>query len=197
MSYYYCYTIGIMDKEDKIKPFGPYDANGNLKYIIEKSRSFASDLHEDFYKVKEEQVTDELRKQFSYKEWDGKEKLEVKYLPIENLTTKSYLKKGYFLIDDVQAWEQGGDDSLFCNMITPEVYAEKMRNELTFGKNQPKKDEYDNKYTDPNASDYMYYAAIDYNSKEYEAEQLRNVAVILENYDMPEGSKLVALEVEG
>lgn len=197
MSYYYCYTIGIMDKEDKIKPFGPYDANGNLKYIIEKSCSFASDLHEDFYKVKEEQITDELRKQFSYKEWDGKEKLEVKYLPIENLTTKSYLKKGYFLIDDVQAWEQGGDDSLFCNMITPEVYAEKMRNELTFGKNQPKKDEYGNKYTEPNASDYMYYVAIDYNSKEYEAEQLRNAAVILENYDIPEGSKLVALEVEG
>lgn len=197
MSYYYCYTIGIMDKEDKIKPFGPYDANGNLKYVIEKSCSFASDLHEDFYKVKEEQVTDELRKQFSYKEWDGKEKLEVKYLLIENLTTKSYLKKGYFLIDDIQAWEQGGDDSLFCSMITPEVYAEKMRNELTFGKNQPKKDEYGNKYTEPNASDYMYYAAIDYNSKEYEAEQIRNVAAILENYDMPEGSKLVALEVEG
>lgn len=197
MSYYYCYTIGIMDKEDKIKPFGPYDANGNLKYVIEKSRSFASDLHEDFYEVKKEQITDELRKQFSYKEWDGKEIFEVKYLPIENLTTKSYLKKGYFLIDDVQAWEQGGDDSLFCNMITPEVYAEKMRNELTFGKNQPKEDEYGNKYTEPNASDYMYYAVIDYNSKEYEAEQIRNVAVILENYNMPEGSKLVALEVEG
>ena len=197
MSYYYCYTIGIMDKEDKIKPFGPYDANGNLKYIIEKSRSFASDLHEDFYEVKKEQITEELRKQFSYKEWDGKEKLEVKYLPIENLTTKSYLKKGYFLIDDVQAWEQGGDDSLFCGMITPEVYAEKMRNELTFGKNQPKEDEYGNKYTESNASDYMYYAAIDYNSKEYEAEQLHNAAAILESYDMPEGSKLVALEVEG
>ena len=197
MSYYYCYTIGIMDKEDKIKPFGPYDANGNLKYVIEKSRNFASDLHEDFYEIKEEQITDELRKQFSYKEWDGKEIFKVKYLPIENLTIKSYLKKGYFLIDDVQVWEQGGDDSLFCNMITPEVYAEKMRNELTFGKNQPREDEYGNKYTEPNASDYMYYAAIDYNSKEYEVEQLRNVAAILADYDMPEGSKLVALEVEG
>lgn len=197
MSYYYCYTIGIMDKEGKIKPFGPYDANGNLKYVIEKSRSFASDLHEDFYEVKKEQITDELYKQFSYKEWDGKEIFKVKYLPIENLTIKSYLKKGYFLIDDVQAWEQGGDDNLFCNMITPEVYTEKMRNELTFGKNQPKEDEYGNKYTEPNASDYMYYAAIDYNSKEYEAEQIRNVAAILENYNMPEGSKLVALEVEG
>ena len=138
MSYYYQYYIGY-EKDGKIYPYGPYTCEGKLKPVIERSRNFASDLHNSFYMVSDSQISDELRKEFEYEDWNGEKRIEVKYCPISNMPSLDYIKRGYFLIDDVQAWEQGGDDSLFDSMITPQVYAEKMRNEITFGKNQPKK----------------------------------------------------------
>ena len=49
ISWYYCYTLAIKSKKDnKIYPLGPFDNKGEWKYIIERSRSFASDLHERF-----------------------------------------------------------------------------------------------------------------------------------------------------
>lgn len=199
MSYYYNYTIGIMDKEGKIKPYGPYDANGNLRYVIERSRSFASDLHEDFLCVQENQITDELYKEFSYTDWDESKKINIKYLPVEDLPKGSYLIKGYFLIEDVQKYEENGNniDDLICNMITPTIYAEKLKKEYMFGKNEPEEDDEGYKYTEPNASDYMYYVVEDYYSKEYEASVIRNVADILNDYDLPIDCKLVVLETEG
>lgn len=199
MSYYYNYTIGIMDKEGKIKPYGPYDANGNLKYVIERSRSFASDLYKDFLYVQEGQITDELCKEFSYTDWNDQEKIEIKYLPIDKLPKGTYLIKGYFLIEDIQRYEEDqiDVDDLICNMITPIIYAEKLKKEYMFGKNEPKEDDEGYKYTEPNASDYMYYVVEDYHSKEYEAEIIRNVADILDEYNLPVGCELVVLETEG
>ena len=200
MSYYYQYYIGYEDLNSGIiYPYGPYNCNGELKPIIERSRSFASDLHNDFIYVPDACISAELRKEFEYENYLGVKQIDVKYLNFEDLTNEDYIKKGYFLIDDVQAWEQGGDDSLFCSMITPQIYAEKMRNELTFGKNQPKKDEDGEEYTEPNASDYMYYAACDCTSKEYEAFLIREVVNMLYDYDFfHEGNKrIVILETEG
>ena len=200
MSYYYQYYIGYQDlNSGVVYPYGPYNCKGKLKPIIEKSRSFASDLHNDFIYVPDACISPELRKEFEYENYLGVKQVDVKCLNFEDLTNEDYIKKGYFLIDDVQAWEQGKDDSLFCNMITPQIYAEKMRNELTFGKNQPKKDEDGEEYTEPNASDYMYYAACDCTSKEYEAFLIREAVNMLYDYDFfHEGNKrIVILETEG
>lgn len=199
MSYQYNYTIGIMDKNGKIKPYGPYDINGKLKYIIERSRSIASDLYEDFICIQENQITEELRKEFSYTDWNGEEKIEIKYLPIDKLPKGTYLIKGYFLIEDIQQYEEDqiDTDDLICNMITPTIYAEKLKKEYMFGRNDPIEDEEGYKYTEPNASDYMYYVVEDYHSKEYEANVIRDIAIILSDYNLPEDCELVALETEG
>lgn len=198
MSYYYSYYIGLENKKSNlIIPFGIYDYLGNLKPVIKKSKSCASDLHEYFYEIPSEKITYELEKEFEYTDWQGNKQLNIKYLRLEELPCGDYIMRGYFLIDDVQAWEQGGDDSLFYHKISPEIYSEKMRNELTFGKNQPKKDDEGLEYTESNASDYMYYAVPNYNSKEYEAELIRQVVEMMCDYDIEEKYNIVILETEG
>lgn len=197
MSYYYSYFLGYM-KDNKIYPYAPFDFRGKMKPIVEKSRSFASDLHSKFWVVGKDQITDELREQFEYTDWQGNKSTDVKYLCITDLPSDDYIKKGYFLIEDVQAWETEGDDGLFYHMLTPEVYAEKMRNEIIFGKNQPKKDIEGEEYTEPNASDYMYYAAPWYNSEAYEVHLLQEAAGVMYDYDFfSDDVKMVVLETEG
>ena len=198
MSYYYQYYIGY-EENGKIYPYGPFDCQGKIKPVIYKSRSFASNLYTNFWVVKENQITDELRNLFEYEDWNGDKKIEVKYLHIDELPSGDYIKKGYFLINDVQAWEQSGDDSLFCNTISSLMYAEKLKKEITFGKNQPKKDEYGEEYIEPNASDYMYYAVPQYDSEEYESWLLKEAVNMLYDYDFfkDDNKKIVILETEG
>lgn len=200
MSYYYNYYCGIIDKNGKIKPYGPYDANGKLHCILSRSRSFASNLYEDFCMVKEEQVTDELRKEFEYENYNGEQKCEVKYLPIKELPNGSYLKSGYFLVGDIKDWEAQPDvinfDG-FYNMISPAIYAEKLKTQFIFGENTTKVDEDGEIIGEPNASDYMFYCIPDYGSAEYEADVIRQTCYMLDEYELPEACKLVVLETEG
>ncbi len=191
MSYYYNYYIGYK-KDNKIYPFGPYDANGKFYSIISKSRSFASNLYEDFYRVKEEQISDELRKIFSYKNYKNEEVVEVKYLPVKDLPKGSFIKTGYFLIDEVERYEKTEETDEFSTPLTPQIYAAKLQNEVMLGKKKSN----DEECVEYNASDYMYYAYPDYNSKEYEAFILRNVAGNFD-FSIPEGAELVILEDEG
>lgn len=200
MSYYYQYYIGYEDIQTGIiYPYGPYTCQEKLKPVVEKSHSFASDLHDEFVPIPSGCVSTELRKEFEYEDWQGNKQFEVKYLKFEDLPNGDYIVKGYFPIDDVQAWEQIGDDDLFYHRITPQIYAAMMQKELTFGKNQPEKDEEGFEYTKPNASDYMYYAVPNYCSKEYEAFQLRETVNMLYDYDFfaDDNKKIVILETEG
>jgi len=197
MSYYYQYFIGY-EKNQKIYPYGPYDCNGKLKPVVEKSRSFASNLHDSFFTVINEQISEELRKEFEYEDYLGEKKVDIKYLPFCNLPNGEYIVKGYFLIEDIQAWKQGGDDSLFYNVIDAHTYNELMKKELVFGKNQPEKDDEGFEYTIPNASDYIYDAIPNYNSKEYEAELIRQVGLMLfDEYELSQKYNLVIIESEG
>lgn len=198
MSYYYQYYIGY-EENGKLYPYGPFDCQGKIKPVVCKSRSFASNLYTNFWVVKEEQITDELRNFFEYEDWNGNKKVEMKYLPLGEMPNGDYIKKGYFLIDDVQAWEQGGDDELFYHMITPLIYAEKLKKEVAFGKNQPQKDEDGIECIEPNASDYMYYAVPQYESEEYESWLIKEAANMLYDYDFfrDDNRKIVILETEG
>lgn len=195
MSYYYNYYIGCK-KDGKIYPWGPYTADGKLRPIICRSRSFASDLHDYFRYVSEEEMSDELREEFEYEDWNGIKRVEVKYISENELPNDDFIKRGYFLINDVKVKAYKGDfyDD-FDDPISPEIYAAKLQHELTFGKNQPKKDCEGNDYIEPNASDYMYYAYPDYRTKEYESHILRQTLEALRTYT--DDVEFIVLETEG
>jgi hypothetical protein len=133
---------------------------------------------------------------FTY--FDSSEVENLKYLPVCELPNESHLIKGYFPIEDIQNYELGNysAEDILCNMITPTIYAEKLKKEYMFGKNKYEEDIEGEKYKEPDASDYMYYVIEDYNSKEYEAELLRNVAYIFGD-NLSEGESLVVIETEG
>lgn len=203
MSWYYTYYVGF-EREGKIYPLGPYNVEGKLCSVISKSRSFASDLHNRFYDISKEMVSEEFKNEFlKYAEGDEEEELRdlslLSYLPISELPTGDYIKRGYFLIEEVEDYESDSDDAYMSPPISPTVYAKKMEKEFRFGPNKPEKDEYGNEYTEPNASDYTYYAYPDYNSEEYESEKIRNAAYRL--YDVynceKNGIRLVAILSQG
>ena len=198
MSYYYSYYIGYK-KDGKIYPWGLYNAKGKLEPVISRSRSFASSLYENFHLVREKQVSEELRKEFEYEDdWTETKQIDVKYLLEKELPTGSYIKTGYFLIKDVEAYKNNKYNfEGFFDVVSPEIYAAKLQHEMIFGKNQPKVDvEEGYEYTEPNASDYMYYAYPDYNTEEYESFILRQAIDALRDYSM-ENVEYVVLEIEG
>lgn len=198
MSYYYNYYIGYK-RDGKIYPWGPYTAEGRLEPVLSRSRSFASDLYNKFHVVSDKEISEELRKEFEYEDWTKTKRVDVKYLSEDDLPTGSYIKTGYFLIKDVEAYENDkyGDFEGFYDVISPEVYAAKLQHEMMFGKNQPKKDDEGYEYTEPNASDYMYYAYPDYNTKEYESFFLRQLIDALCDVFAGRDVEYVVLETEG
>lgn len=191
MSYYYNYYIGYR-KDGKFYPWGPYNANGELLPAVWKSRSFASDLHKSFCEITDDEVSDELRKEFEYEDWNGNKKVVVKYLAVKDLPKGDIINSGYFLIDDVRLYEKDHDRfDLFYDKLSPQIYAAKLENQIKFGPNQPQKD------NEHKASDYMFYAFPDYESAEYEAFMLRYYAETLRDCTMPDDVEWCILETEG
>lgn len=201
MATYYEYYIGYM-KDDKIYPLGMYDNKGNMKPVIDDSRSFASDLWELFDCVGDNQFSEELEKEFSYSVYGTDRVREyLRYLKVKDLPTKSYIKKGYFLISDIERFENNDpyDDisDLFYEHLSPVAYSAKVMNELKFGKPTPELDCEGEELPVYSAGDYAFYAYPDYHSKEYDAELLRTVASQFKSYrDEDKGRELVILEVE-
>lgn len=196
MSYYYNYYVGYQ-LNGKIYPWGPYDARNRLREVISKSSSFASDLHYRFRDVKEEEISNELREEFEYTDWNNEKKVDVKVLSLDGLPKGSLVKTGYFLIDEVKAYESDYYFDNFSDVLSPEVYAAKLQNELLLGKNQPKKDAEGNEYDEYNASDYMYYAYVDTKSEAYESYMIQAAIEMLRTYNLPDGAEFVVLETEG
>ncbi len=201
MSYYYTYYVGYKTADGRIYPFGPYDCFGKLRDVLSRSRSFASDIHKEFYCVKDEMISEELRKEFRYEGYDGEMHMtDMKYLPVSELPGGSCLKKGYYLASDVQSYlETGESEGLFYDHLAPEVFAAKMMNEAVTGAPKEKKDEEGYDITPHSASDYMYFAYPDYQSRKYEAEVMRLAADMLCDYssDLPKDAVPVILETEG
>ena len=204
MSYYYNYYIGYKTKENKIYPLGPYDAFGKMHSVFYRSRSFASDLHEDFRRVQDEQITEELAKEFAYEDWNGEKKVQqLKYLPSSELPSGNFIKRGYLLSDDINEYEKTGDSwDLFYDFMTPAVYLMRLQNELVFGSPVKKEKKDDEDWEDAGdekrpCSDYSYFAYVDLGSKEYEVHMLQLALQAYEFAKIPEGAEMVILEDEG
>lgn len=190
MSYYYDYYIGY-EKDGKIYPLGPYDSFGTLKPALSRSRSFASDLHKMFYRVRPEKKSKQLQEALGYLSSD--EEMEIKYLPISELPSESYIKSGYFLIKEVEDYLRTEDSTSFSQSMDSCIYAARQQNELLFsGRNDKIENEDGDTYR---CSDFMYFAFPDYFSKEYESFVLRSFLESLLTDKLVD--RYVILETEG
>lgn len=203
MSYYYNYFLGYKNKDDGLYyPLGPYDMNGNLHDVITESRSFDCGLHERFYIVPIDKYSEALKKEYSYIDYDGDTKYAtIRYLPVSELPTGSYLKKGYFLFNDIKLYEEYRnvmDLDVFYDWMPESLYVEKMKNEIIFGKPETQFDCEGNELPNHSCSEYAYYMYPDYSSEEYNAQLLRNVLSIYD-YGVKElnNAEVVILETEG
>ena len=200
MSYYFNYSLGYK-LNDKFYPLGPCDANGKFYSILEQSASFACHLHEDMLPIYKTQVTDELKKAFgSWTEsmFVDKPTTDMKYMLVKDLPAGDPVRKGYFLIEDVKRYEADGDTwDLFYDSLTPQVYAEKLKNEIMFGRGPAKFDSEGEEITEHSASEYMYYAFVDKTTDEYAAFVLRRFVDVYEFDVIPEDAEFVILETEG
>lgn len=202
MSYYYNYYIGYKSPDGLIHPMGAYDNEGNIHPALSKSRSFASELHERFSSVPDEAVSDDLRKVFTYENWNGESVLQrLEFCELSDLPAGQFIKYGYYLIDDVQTYLETEDSyDIFYDHLDPLIYEAMKTNEILFGKPDPKFDDEGGEFPNYTAGDYMFFAYPDWNSEECEAFLLRNIANIydLALYDGEhEGCKLVILKTEG
>ena len=206
MSWYVDYYIGYRTKEGKIYPLGHFDRFGNLHAVLTKSGSFSSELWKRFDRITLEETTDEIKKHFPKGDiynWGEKPEEELPpwcfWMYLEDLPKGSYLKKGYFLQDDIAEYER--DDGYFdgfYHMLTPAEYARKMEAELKFGVPKPKKDAEGYEIEVHSCGEYSFYVYPDYESEEYETSVIRDAAGVYEFItDIPNGSKLVVLQTNG
>lgn len=169
MSIYYSFYLGKQD-DDKIVPVGPFDESGKLvpclfccgetyglrDYFIKTDKSILSDRFDNF---------DEFE--------------DIYVCAYNELPNDSFVKSGYYLIDDVERYKN--DESLiywgeiFYDHLSPEAYAAKMTSEIAVGPPRPYKDEFGNEIRPHSVADYMYFTYIDYASKEYLSHEIKNI----------------------
>lgn len=210
MSWYYSYYLTRKNKEDgKLYPLGPFDYKNDFKCALSRSRSFASDLHEQFTEIKSAEDrksliseelfnsiydygTDEDNENYIKKFYDGERDYLLSYLPFKDLPKGDYIKKGYVLIDDIECYENDKDGYFegFYGVISPSIYAKKLENELKFGAPKPYKDEYGETITPKSMSEYSYYVWPDYECIEYECHAIRQTAYsVVDSWDIENGTE--------
>lgn len=185
MSWYYSYYIGYK-KNGKFYPLAPYDCNHNFYPILEKSRSFSSDLHNFFYKVEKDEISEELKEIFGN---DCFSECLISFLPLKEAraTCGPWIKTGYCLYDDVQDYlrDHFSIDDLKYNMLSPEQFAVKMQKELCSGQSEDEEHSY---------KDYIYFSFPDFECKEYEIFMILNQ---IDNIDFEDSDNIVILLFEG
>ena len=180
-----------------------FDYTGRLHSVFSKSRSFASELHERFIPIKSaDMISDELMRVWKSEYYDGTRKEElvpyISYLPIDELRYGKVEKRGYFLIEDIEIYlKDEYSEDIFYDYLTPELYAIKMESEQKFGPPPPTTDCEGYVYTPHSVRDYAYFVYIDYNSEQYETNQLLDAMDIYKFVDIPEGAERVIVLSQG
>lgn len=166
MSTYYDFYLGYKAKgDDKLHAFGPYDKFGNLTSFLCKSRSFISDIHEEFRKCSIEQLDDELKDKFTYTYSDpGKnEKVycNLYYLDYDELPSNcDYMKSGFYPVDEVTEYIQDKEslDFYYTEYYSPTEYGMKLATAVNSN------DEEQIKWL----KSFVFFTYPDYNSIEYD-----------------------------
>ena len=184
MSWYYTYYL-CYEKEGKIFPLGPFDAKGQFYEVLERSRSFASAIHESFWPLKKEQMSEEFLKCFPFLREESWESNLWSYRYLKDLPTGSPMKRNYYLLDDIAEFlEDGSIDDKFYDFLSPEAYALKLQNELQFGPPKEKLDDFGDPYTPHSCADYALFNYEDWLSEEYEAQRIREAASVFNYSDL-------------
>lgn len=178
MSSEYIYYLGYIDnKTKKVHALGPFNDKGELRSVFWRTPSTVSDLPEMFRLVKIDEMDNYIKDTYTHKSSYDDENLvsNLYMLNYDKLPNNDYIKRGYYLIEDVKKYEENNDtEELFYDNISSEVYAEKLKNELLFGKPAPEKDCEGFEYTPKAASDYMWFAFPDYFCEAYESHLLKS-----------------------
>ena len=176
MSWYYNYFLAYEEEDGKLYPYAPFDANGRLMDVLSKSRSFASHMHETFWELPKEKMSDELIKRFTYETYTGEEELDrVKYLKLSELPHGDMFKQGYVPRIIVEAYENNRTD-VIDGVITQATYIGMLEAELKGL--HPTQTYYDDwgESMEFSASDYMFYRWVDSTDENYEAWLIRMAA---------------------
>lgn len=211
MSYYYNYYFGSRNKSTgEFDTYGAYDDRSSPLCILSKSRSFASDLHDDMDYIPEEKMSYRMKQFFGYKDFNGEEKIDnVKWISFNKLPDSNPIKGRYILkeelINYLNSEHDLSEDEYFTEKLTmqqynifAQMYLEDHKKTRKVEVYDLEKDEYVFKNVKP--TDYVYYQWIDYNSKEYETWLIKTFAfysgIDLIDY-RKEDNELVLLETEG
>lgn len=207
MSYYYNYYVGQRNKETgKFTTVEPYDANGEPMCLLWKSRSYASDLHDDFDPIYSKDMEDRL-KSFSCfvpssmtdDDYD-KDYYKVKYMPYNEFQLSEPFRKGYVLAEDVINYnynDAGCDFSEYArDILTPEQYAAFAHSYMTSKKRRKVYDPSSDEEIKCTPSDYMLFNWVDYDGRQYEQWCITNIISSLD-ISPDNGYELVILETEG
>lgn len=165
MSTYYSYYIGYIDTNNKLHAYGPYDRFGNLEPVIWRSRSYASDMFREFSAADIDMLDEELKKKFVYDSGD-RTYCTLYYLSMSLLPSGSYIKDGYFLMEEISEYLETNSLSIFeySNKFSITHYAKEL--EMAVKNND------ENRISE--LKQYTYFSYPDYTCEEYESFVIRN-----------------------
>ena len=179
MSVYYNFYVGIRNKEtEKLEHFPglTYKDTESKKerahQILYRSRSFLPDGALDYFNpVNLDDLDDALKNTFTCEGWNGElANSDPHMITLSDLRSLSmdYIKRGYFLVEDVAAYEKrNGDydlDDSFYDVVSATVYANMCAKNI---QTTIEKDVEGFEYVKHGWADYMYYAYPDIECKEY------------------------------
>ena len=184
MSTYYSYYLGYRTTDEKVHIYGPYDKFGNVECIFCRSRSFASQIYQDFIRIRAEKIGDDIIKDFM-KVYDttyiDRYEMNINYMLLDDLPSTDYIKSYFVPVDDALYYlnkikeEDDYENIYFHKKYTIEEYALATNNAIR--ENDEKKIK--------ELSDYVYFSYPDYNSKEYESFLVQNyIKDSVELYEM-------------
>ena len=199
MSWYATFYLTVKKEDGKLYPFGPFDYTGKFHSVYERC-GYDQELAKEFYPMNNAKDRNELISKELYHTISGLGEVEEdshetneffegtdywnwSYLPISELPTGDYIKKGYVLMEEIEDYEENPDSfDGFYGVISPALYAKKLENELKFGRPKPQKDDYGEEYTPRSVSEYSFYVWPDYNCIEYEAYKIRQALYLMREW---------------
>lgn len=209
MSYYYNYFLGKREvATGLVYPAAPFDDNGKMMCLYSRSRSFASDLWRDMDCLPEERMSEELKAQFRYKDWNDEETIEsMRILPLAAMSGKEPFETAYVPVSDVvnkRQYEDDFEEIEFTDRLSPEQYAAFCLGYATDVSNTRKVERFDietNEFVvvELKPTDYMYYRWVDTQTKTYESWMISTMVHNLDDlaWRPPDGFEWVILETEG